>query len=134
MVMQHIGDPNFIILYVKNAGTSAAFYSELLGRKPAQLSPTFATFPLASGLTLGLWTRDDVQPRAAGIGDRGEICFPVADAAAVKATHEYWAERGVPLTQPVELDFGPTFVALDPDGHRLRVFAPAQQAVTRDAA
>ena len=24
-----------------------------------------------------------------------------------------------------ELDFGRTFVALDPDGHRLRVFAPA---------
>jgi catechol 2,3-dioxygenase-like lactoylglutathione lyase family enzyme len=26
---------------------------------------------------------------------------------------------------PTELDFGRTFVALDPDGHRLRVFAPA---------
>ena len=26
---------------------------------------------------------------------------------------------------PTDLDFGRTFVALDPDGHRLRVFAPA---------
>ena len=25
------------------------------------------------------------------------------------------------------MDFGRTFVALDPDGHRLRVFAPAPQ-------
>ena len=25
---------------------------------------------------------------------------------------------------PATLDFGHTFVALDPDGHRLRVFAP----------
>jgi hypothetical protein len=24
---------------------------------------------------------------------------------------------------PTEMDFGTTFVALDPDGHRLRVFA-----------
>jgi hypothetical protein len=24
------------------------------------------------------------------------------------------------------MDFGRTFVALDPDGHRLRVFAPAE--------
>jgi hypothetical protein len=26
---------------------------------------------------------------------------------------------------PTKMDFGTTFVALDPDGHRLRVFAPA---------
>ena len=27
------------------------------------------------------------------------------------------------------MDFGRTFVALDPDGHRLRVFAPAPDAL-----
>jgi len=27
--------------------------------------------------------------------------------------------------KPVDMDFGHTFVALDPDGHRLRVFAAA---------
>jgi hypothetical protein len=26
---------------------------------------------------------------------------------------------------PVQMDFGTTFVATDPDGHRLRVFVPA---------
>ena len=26
---------------------------------------------------------------------------------------------------PTDMDFGHTFVALDPDGHRLRVFSPA---------
>jgi predicted enzyme related to lactoylglutathione lyase len=26
---------------------------------------------------------------------------------------------------PTRMDFGFTFLALDPDGHRLRVFAPA---------
>jgi hypothetical protein len=30
------------------------------------------------------------------------------------------------LQRPVDLDFGRTFVVLDPDGHRLRVFAPAR--------
>lgn len=35
-------------------------------------------------------------------------------------------ERGLSIAQaPVAMDFGMTFVALDPDGHRLRVFAPA---------
>jgi hypothetical protein len=33
-------------------------------------------------------------------------------------------KRGLPIAQaPTAMDFGPTFVALDPDGHRLRVFA-----------
>ncbi len=32
----------------------------------------------------------------------------------------------LPIAQPpTAMDFGLTFVALDPDGHRLRVFAPA---------
>ena len=32
---------------------------------------------------------------------------------------------GLPIVQkPTAMDFGHTFVALDPDGHRLRVFAP----------
>jgi hypothetical protein len=29
---------------------------------------------------------------------------------------------------PTAMDFGMTFVALDPDGHRLRVFAPVVPA------
>lgn len=35
-----------------------------------------------------------------------------------------WRELGVPMMlEPTELDFGYTFVAVDPDGHRLRVCA-----------
>jgi hypothetical protein len=30
------------------------------------------------------------------------------------------------IQEPVKMDFGFTFTAADPDGHRLRVFAPAQ--------
>ena len=34
---------------------------------------------------------------------------------------------GVKILQPpTDMDFGRTFVALDPDGHRLRVFAAAE--------
>ena|SRR5438045_656940 len=120
-------DPNFILLYVNDAAASAKFYTELLGRPPAQISPLFAAFPLASGVTLGLWTRSDVQPKVSGAGDRGEICFPAADAAAVNAVHVDWSKRGLPIAQqPTAMGFGHTFVALDPDGHRLRVFAQAQ--------
>jgi hypothetical protein len=37
-----------------------------------------------------------------------------------------WQLRGVSIAQPpTEMDFGLTFVALDPDQHRLRVFVAA---------
>jgi hypothetical protein len=37
-----------------------------------------------------------------------------------------WKKRGLNILQePVQMDFGTTFVATDPDGHRLRVFVPA---------
>jgi hypothetical protein len=36
-----------------------------------------------------------------------------------------WRDRHLPIAQDLtDLDFGPTFVVLDPDGHRLRVCEP----------
>ncbi len=41
--------------------------------------------------------------------------------------YDDWARRGLVIEQePVTMDFGRTFVALDPDGHRLRVYSPSQ--------
>jgi catechol 2,3-dioxygenase-like lactoylglutathione lyase family enzyme len=119
-----IADPNFILLYVESPPASAAFYADLLGRPPVESSPTFAMFALASGVMLGLWARHTVEPAASGAGG-GEIAFTVADAAAVDAVYADWRGRGLTVIQPpTGMDFGRTFVALDPDGHRLRVFAP----------
>jgi hypothetical protein len=37
-----------------------------------------------------------------------------------------WKKRGLNILQePVQMDFGTTFVATDPEGRRLRVFVPA---------
>ena len=114
---------SFTILYVDDAARSAAFYEELLGRPPVEASPTFAMFPLAAGMMLGLWGRGGVAP-AAGAPGGSEIAFSVADAAAVDATCAEWMAKGRRIAQaPCDMDFGRTFVALDPDGHRLRVLA-----------
>lgn len=116
-------DPNFVILYVDNPAVSADFYAGILGRGPVEQSPTFAMFALPSGTMLGLWKRDGVEPP--GGGD-GEIAFAVEERHRVTAIHREWTDRGYTLVQqPTDLDFGHTFVALDPDGHRLRVFHPA---------
>jgi hypothetical protein len=43
----------------------------------------------------------------------------------VQALYADWAKRGLRVAQaPRVMDFGFTFLSLDPDGHRLRVFAP----------
>jgi len=121
-------DCAFVLLYVDRPDLSAAFYAGLLGREPLEVSPTFALFKLESGMRLGLWSRHTVEPAAQAAVGGVELGFPVADYAAVDAMHADWRDRGWPIAQaPVELDFGRTFVALDPDGHRLRVFSPAPE-------
>jgi catechol 2,3-dioxygenase-like lactoylglutathione lyase family enzyme len=116
---------SFVLLYVDNPPASAAFYADLLGAPLVESSPTFAMLPLTNEVMLGLWSRDTVEPAATGAGG-GEVAFTVDDAAAVQRTHANWKQRGLPIAQaPTAMDFGHTFVALDPDGHRLRVFAPA---------
>ncbi len=117
-------DPKFVLLYVRQPSESAAFYAGLLGHEPVESSPTFAMFALSGGMMLGLWARHTVEPAASGQGG-GELAFTVADAQAVEATHADWVRRGMPILQaPTQMDFGYTFVAADPDGHRLRVLAP----------
>ena len=119
-----MAEPNFILLHVNDATASAAFYTSLLGRKPVEAAPTFAMFALESGVMLGLWTKSGVEPAATTPGG-SELGFSVSDSGAVDALHAEWRSRGMDIIQaPTEMDFGRTFVALDPDGHRLRVFAP----------
>ncbi|KRB21742.1 drug:proton antiporter [Mesorhizobium sp. Root695] len=114
--------PNFVILYVDQPQQSGAFYSALLGREPVESSPTFVLFVLDKGFKLGLWSRHTVEPAAAVAGG-GEIVFALDTPDAVDATHAEWSGRGLTILQtPTDMDFGRTFVALDPDNHRLRVY------------
>ena len=119
-------NPTLVILYVDSPAGSAAFYADLLGREPVEASATFAMFALPSGIGLGLWSRHTVTPLAAASGGGTELAFTVED---VDAVHANWNARGLPIAQaPTDMDFGRSFVALDPDGHRLRVFAPNRTA------
>ena len=118
-------DPNFVILYVTDPVLSAEFYTRLLKHAPVEASPTFAMFKLESGTMLGLWSRAGVLPATDATPGGSEIAIAVTDESDVDRLHAAWADRGVSIAQaPTEMDFGRTFVALDPDGHRVRVFAP----------
>ena len=119
-----MNDASNILLYVADAAASARFYGEVLERAPVEQSVSFALFPLAPNFALGLLRRDSVQPAPHLRVGGGEIGFKVADAAAVDSIHENWAAKGIAIAlKPTDLAFGRSFVALDPDGHRLRVYA-----------
>ena len=118
-------DVSFILVYVENVAASEAFYAAALGRPAVESSPTFAMLPAGPNLMLGLWKRDGVKPTATPAGG-SEIALTAANEAEVDRVHAEWRARGVAIAlPPTRLDFGYTFVATDPDGHRLRVFTPA---------
>lgn len=116
---------NFLLLHVTDDAASARFYSDLLGIPIVAQRDGFAMLPLRDGVMLGLWGLETVQPASSGQSGASEIAFAVADKAAVEAMHADWTQRGLTILQaPTLMGFGNTFVATDPDGHRLRVFAP----------
>jgi predicted enzyme related to lactoylglutathione lyase len=121
-------NPNFILLAVTNPTASSAFYATLLGRQPIEQSPSFVMFEALPGMMLGLWKRDDVKPTIGGPGG-AELCFPVPSNADVDRLASEWEAAGTTVIQtPTDMDFGRTFTATDPDGHRLRIFHPAGRA------
>lgn len=115
--------PSMTMIYVDSPEKSAEFYRQLLGTEPVEQSPTFALFIFNNGFKLGMWSKHTVEPAPAATGGGTEICFMCEQPQQVDALYQQWRDKGLTIVQsPVELDFGYTFVAADPDGHRLRVY------------
>ncbi|MCA0941575.1 VOC family protein [Salipiger pacificus] len=117
--------PNLVLFYVADPVVSAAFYERLLGIRPEAVFPTYAAFAFGNGLSLGLWSEGAKDFVSGGSGHRSELAFMVPDDAEVERLHELWRAMGVTIEQaPLDAVFGRTFVARDPDGHRIRVCTP----------
>jgi predicted enzyme related to lactoylglutathione lyase len=83
-------------------------------------------FELSPDLRLGLWARRGVEPAPRGGANTAELAMGVETNEEVEALCADQRRKGVTILQePVTMDFGRTFLAADPDGHRLRVFCPA---------
>ena len=117
--------PDMNLLFVDNPSASTAFYAKLLGTEPLEASSNFAMFKLKNGSVLALWSKYTAEPKPSVLGGGTELGFHVEGRGEVDRLHDGWKAMGLPILQePVEMDFGYTFVALDPDQHRLRVFTP----------
>jgi len=113
---------NYLLLAVRDPLKSAELYTQLLGREPVEKAPTFVLYVLPTGLKIGLWLADEVEPKPNAAGGI-EISFSEESKDAVRATFEEWTKLGLKVVQaPTEMDFGLTFVVEDYDGHRLRPF------------
>ena len=114
-------EPNAVVLYVDNLATSSQFYQDLLGIKPEEASMTFHSFKLSNGMSLGLKTKDSVEPPADKNGN-GELAFTLDNNQKVDALFAEWQQKNINMAlPPTVVPYGYTFVALDPDGNRLRV-------------
>lgn len=116
-------EPNAIVLYVDRIAISSKFYENLLGIKPEEASPTFHMFTLSNGMGLGLKAKHSVEPSTSGNSSAGgELAFTVDSSRKVNALFSAWQKNKINIAQPPTIvPFGYTFVALDPDGHRLRI-------------
>lgn len=116
---------NYLLLAVRDPLQSAEIYTKLLGREPVEKAPTFVLYVLPTGLKIGLWLADEMEPRPNAAGGI-EISFSEDSKDAVRATYADWSKLGLKVVQePTEMDFGFTFVVEDADGHRLRPFVIA---------
>lgn len=127
-------------LYVSSLPDAKRFWQQILGCDPVEDTPQWAAFPVVGGGYVGLWSRTEVSPPvsanpppASVAGQSGEIAFALSGQAQLDALFKAVSEQGVPVAQPpVQLDFGKTFVVLDPDGTRVRFYHPSD--VRLDAA
>jgi len=122
-----MGSFEFIVLDVNDLGVSRTFYNAVLGRTPRELSPTFVSYELDSSLKLELCQRDSrifpdaLRPQGPVLGGGTELCLSLPDDDSARRLCAQWSGWGARIVQePGASVFGFTFVALDPDGHRLR--------------
>ncbi len=110
----------FVLLFVANPQKSSLFYQDLFEIKPIEESATFVMFALKNGVMFGLWSKYTAEPRVEAPAGALEVCFPTPD---VDLLYEAWSKKHVTVAQkPTDMDFGRTFVVLDPDSHRIRIY------------
>lgn len=115
--------PSLMILYVEDPLQSADFYCQLFGIQPIEKSSSFSLLRLYENFNLGLWLKNEVHPPSKQERGGSEISVAVASKREVDEVYEKWQSRKVTMIQgPVDRDFGYSFVACDPDLHRIRVY------------
>ena len=119
-----MSDVKFILVYVDDVAASEAFYASILGRGAIEILSHFRHASCRAGPDTGPMEarRNDTAPVAEA---SGEIAITAADDAEVDRLFAEWRVKGSPSPKSRrQCTFGYNFLALDPDGRRLRFFSP----------
>ena len=112
------------VLYVADIHRSMDFYAKAFDCEPKLLSPTFAALDFADNVKITLKQADVLIPASTIKGGGTELSMPIADKETLESLYKAWKEKGIQVEQdPEESVYGINFLAVDPDGHRIRVFA-----------
>ena len=120
------GTPNWVDLQTTDVDAAKAFYTALFGLKPALASPFYAMYKLDNGFEFAVYDRSKLQPAAGAMSSSVELGFTVPGVKELNELCGQWRADGIGIImEPTKMYFGGThFMALDPDGHRLRVATP----------
>lgn len=112
---------DIVNLFVRDMQGAKAFYTETLGLPVIEeMSDTnFVALRPAAGSPITLQDAATLPPGVVVQPGGMELGLAVDD---VDAVWREWTAKGVrPLSEPMDLPFGRTFLASDPEGHLLRV-------------
>ncbi|MGP9680809.1 VOC family protein [Brachybacterium sp. AOP3-A1-3] len=115
--------PNMFIVYVSDVARTVDFHRQLFDIEPSAFpSPGFASFTLAGGTELALWS-GHADALAGGPVRTSEVTLCLSGGPeTIEEQHRSWRALGVAvLEEPHDAVFGRTFVIADPDGNRIRV-------------
>ncbi|GLT19098.1 glyoxalase [Vibrio zhanjiangensis] len=111
-----------VVLYVQDVQVSQDFYTQILGCDSKALSATCVEIIFANDTRVLLKQSKSVVPESQVTGGGSELSILVADQITFQALYQSWKTQSVEFAQqPAELPFGMSFVAQDPDEHRIRV-------------
>ncbi|MCS3804577.1 catechol 2,3-dioxygenase-like lactoylglutathione lyase family enzyme [Chromobacterium alkanivorans] len=113
--------PNLQLLYVTDIQRSTALYRRLFAADPVFVSPRYVAFSAGGEALFALWS-GGAAPYA-DVPRFVETGIMLASGEAVDQLYHAWRnDPDLRIAEPPSTEvFGRTFLAQDPDGHRIRV-------------
>ena len=114
-----------VLLYVNDIVAAKNFYTDVIGFSVVedQSGPTFVLLRPTNGSFVALQDMKTVNPAQARPAGGVELCLEVDHG--VDSIWSDWKAKGAAMVvDPVDMPFGRTFTAKDPEGYFVTVYRP----------
>jgi predicted enzyme related to lactoylglutathione lyase len=115
--MPHLIGPDFIGIQIEDLDAARVFYTEVVGLKPAAMSPPGAVVFDTKPIPFAVRKPIDALKNLDGLGEGIALWFGCDDADAL---HAFLVERGIQIVfAPKDGPFGRYFAFRDPFGYTI---------------